>query len=148
MVESVCFCLCFNAMCGSNPLNKIRGCDRQGCGHYGASRYGGRRHDGIDVECEPGSFVYAPFSGTIVRQSRPYKTGGSHNNGLVIRGSGSWKGFKAKMWCFAPTKTSGWMTARQNLGSSVRLPYYGITQHLHLQLLKNGRSVDPTSYVC
>ncbi|XP_057291657.1 myeloid protein 1-like [Hydractinia symbiolongicarpus] len=141
--------LCLNAICSSNPSNTIRGCDTQGCGHHGASRRGGtRKHNGIDVVCTPGSSVYAPFSGTIVRRTRPYATGGSYNNGLVLRGSGSWKGFEARIWYFTPKRTSGSMTAGENLGPYQKLPYRGITQHVHLQLKKNGRSVNPASYVC
>ncbi|XP_028390791.1 leukocyte cell-derived chemotaxin-2-like [Dendronephthya gigantea] len=134
-------------LCSSNPSNNVRGCDRQGCGHYRAAR-GRRRHYGVDIRCSPGSTVYAPFAGTIVRRSRPYPNNrNAFNNGLLIRGTGNFNGFSAKIWYFTPSLHSGRISKGRALGTSRRLLYTGITQHLHLQLYKGRKIVDPTSYL-
>ena len=45
--------------------------DAMGSGSFGAPR-GRRRHNGTDFVCVPGSVIYAPISGTIVREAFPY----------------------------------------------------------------------------
>jgi hypothetical protein len=56
-------------------------------------------------------------------------------------------GYAAKIWYFTPIKTSGKVNKGGSLGTSQSLPDTGITQHLHLQLYKNGQIVDPTVYL-
>ncbi|XP_057290879.1 uncharacterized protein LOC130613571 [Hydractinia symbiolongicarpus] len=163
---------CLHTVCSSNQNNTIRGCDRQGCGYHGAKR-GRRKHNGVDIICTPESIVYSPFNATIVRRSTPYSKGGSYNNGLMMAGSGKWKGeiivliwrrekirvtysskskcdicFTIKLWYFKPFKTKGFVVAGTKIGISRSLPYVGITQHLHLRLLKNGIFVNPSNYIC
>ncbi len=54
---------------------------------------GSRTHRGVDITCNPESTVYAPFSGRIIRASRPYSgTTKPYNNGLYIEGSGAFEG--------------------------------------------------------
>ena len=52
----------------------------------------GRTHKGIDIICTPGSDVYAPFEGKILRKARPYGNGKSHDTGIKVEGSGGWEG--------------------------------------------------------
>ena len=66
-----------------SPTGKGIRSDAKGDGHYGSSR-GGRIHEGSDYECEPGQPVYAPISGHIVREARPYAN--EEYSGLVIQG--------------------------------------------------------------
>ena len=42
----------------------------------------------MDVLCSDGSTVYAPFTGTIVGQEKPYKNKNAINNGVRISGRG------------------------------------------------------------
>lgn len=51
-----------------------------------------RLHQGVDVLCSDGSTVYAPFTGRIVGQEKPYKNKNAINNGVRISGRG-------KGWC-------------------------------------------------
>lgn len=44
---------------------------------------------GVDVVCEDGSVVYAPFTGKIDRQARPYGNGNAIDNGVQLSGSGT-----------------------------------------------------------
>ncbi|XP_075297738.1 leukocyte cell-derived chemotaxin-2-like [Opisthocomus hoazin] len=125
-------------ICSGNPTNKIRGCDRYGCGHFGAGR-GSRKHKGVDVVCQDGSVVYAPFTGKIDKQARPYGNGNAIDNGLQLSGSG----FCIKMFYIKPVKYSGPVKRGEKIG--VLLPmqrvYRGITSHVHIQ---NCDLTDPT----
>ncbi|XP_074865851.1 leukocyte cell-derived chemotaxin-2-like [Carettochelys insculpta] len=121
----------WGTICAGNPSNRVRGCDRHGCGHYGARRARGRKHRGVDVICNDGSTVYAPFSGNIDRRVNPYRRNNAINNGLQLRGSG----FCIQMFYIRPVKYRGWISKGQKIG--VMLPmrrvYPGITSHVHIQ---------------
>ncbi|XP_009975003.2 leukocyte cell-derived chemotaxin-2-like [Tyto alba] len=125
-------------ICSSQPANKIRGCDSQGCGGYNDPR-GGRKHRGVDVVCEDGSVVYAPFTGKIDKQARPYGNGNAIDNGVQLSGSG----FCIKMFYIKPVKYSGSIRKGEKIG--VLLPmqrvYQGIISHVHIQ---NCDLTDPT----
>ncbi|CAM5170172.1 unnamed protein product [Natator depressus] len=130
-------------ICAGNPSNKVRGCDIKGCGKYGATRKSRdgtiRRHLGVDVVCNDGSTVYAPFSGTIERKVIPYKINNAINNGILLRGSG----FCVKMFYIKPVKYQGQIAKGNKIG--VMLPmqkvYPGITSHVHIE---NCNKSDPT----
>lgn len=47
-----------------------------------------RLHQGVDVLCSDGSTVYAPFTGMIVGQEKPFKNKNAINNGVRISGRG------------------------------------------------------------
>uniref|UniRef100_A0A8C0GC92 Uncharacterized protein n=1 Tax=Chelonoidis abingdonii TaxID=106734 RepID=A0A8C0GC92_CHEAB len=64
-------------ICDGNPLNSIRGCDKYGCGYYG--------HLAVDVKCQDGSGVYAPFSGLIVRRIKPFGNNNAIDDGILLR---------------------------------------------------------------
>ena len=53
---------------------------------------GSRTHRGIDVICNAGSSVYAPFSAKVIRESRPYGNGKPHDTGIYMEGTGDWTG--------------------------------------------------------
>ncbi|XP_078363053.1 leukocyte cell-derived chemotaxin-2-like [Oculina patagonica] len=142
---------CFAQICSSNPSNRIRGCDRQGCGGFGASR-GSRSHRGIDVVCSTGSRVYSPFPATVIRRSNPYvNSNAAYNTGIYLQGTGAWSEYRVKMWyvtkgvgngaSLSAGSPIGYMTNR-----AANSP--GMTNHVHVQLEKNGRVVNPTSYAC
>lgn len=75
------------SICAGKSSNEIRTCDSHGCGQYSAQR-NQRPHPGVDVLCPDGSTVFAPFTGTIVGQEKPYKTKNAINNGVRISGRG------------------------------------------------------------
>lgn len=47
-----------------------------------------RPHQGVDILCSAGSTVYAPFTGMIVGQEKPYQNKNAINNGVRISGRG------------------------------------------------------------
>uniref|UniRef100_A0A9L0IS21 Leukocyte cell derived chemotaxin 2 n=1 Tax=Equus asinus TaxID=9793 RepID=A0A9L0IS21_EQUAS len=77
-------------ICAGKSSNEIRTCDSHGCGRYTAQSH--RPHQGVDVLCSDGSTVYAPFTGMIVAQEKPYKDKNAINNGVRLSGRG-------KRWC-------------------------------------------------
>ncbi|XP_078347407.1 leukocyte cell-derived chemotaxin-2-like isoform X2 [Oculina patagonica] len=148
---------CFAQICSSNPSNQIRGRDNYGSGAYGASRDGGRRsHKGIDIVCTAGSYVYAPFPAKVRRVSKPYGRTHKHwgkdfNTGIYMEGTGSWQDYKVKMWYVSKDVSDGtYVSAGSVIGTmkdrAAASP--GMTNHVHVQLYKDGSIVDPTPYVC
>lgn len=77
---------------------------------------GGRKHKGVDVVCEDGSEVYAPFTGNIDKRARPYGNNNTIDNGVQLSGSGTeLKQVSCKVWLqnasihlqsFKPTRKS------------------------------------------
>ncbi|NXS63371.1 LECT2 protein, partial [Brachypteracias leptosomus] len=124
-------------ICSGQPANTIRGCDSRGCGGYNSR--GGRKHRGVDVVCEDGSEVYAPFTGRIDSQARPHGNGNAIDNGVQLSAAGAC----IKMFHIKPTKYSGPIKKGEKIG--VLLPmqrvYPGITSHVHIQ---NCDLTDPT----
>lgn len=80
-----------------SPTGKGIRIDRAGNGMYGASR-GLRKHKGCDFLCIPGQEVYAPISGTVEREAKPYAD--KEYSGLVIQG----KHMSAKMFYLIPAR--------------------------------------------
>uniref|UniRef100_A0A9L0JV32 Leukocyte cell derived chemotaxin 2 n=1 Tax=Equus asinus TaxID=9793 RepID=A0A9L0JV32_EQUAS len=74
-------------ICAGKSSNEIRTCDSHGCGRYTAQSH--RPHQGVDVLCSDGSTVYAPFTGMIVAQEKPYKDKNAINNGVRLSGRGT-----------------------------------------------------------
>uniref|UniRef100_A0A8C6HLK9 Leukocyte cell-derived chemotaxin 2 n=1 Tax=Mus spicilegus TaxID=10103 RepID=A0A8C6HLK9_MUSSI len=74
-------------ICASKSSNEIRTCDSYGCGQYSAQRTQ-RHHPGVDVLCSDGSVVYAPFTGKIVGQEKPYRNKNAINDGVRLSGRG------------------------------------------------------------
>lgn len=145
---------CFAQICSSNPSNQIRGTDRWGSGAYGAGRSGGRTHRGVDIVCAVSSRVYAPFPATVVRKLTVYSSsrhiGKPYNTGLVLRGTGAWEGYEVKMFYVEKTVGDG---RRVNPGASVGTMTDrasadpGMTNHVHVELYKDRKLMDPTSFV-
>ncbi|XP_006899547.1 PREDICTED: leukocyte cell-derived chemotaxin-2 [Elephantulus edwardii] len=128
-------------ICASKSSNEIRTCDSHGCGQYTAQRNRGA-HQGVDVLCPDGSTVYAPFTGTIVGQEKPYKNKNAVNNGVRISG----RGFCIKMFYIKPIKYKGSIKKGEKLGTLLPLQkvYPGIQSHVHIE---NCDMSDPTKYL-
>ncbi|WP_395239371.1 hypothetical protein, partial [Salmonella sp. s54412] len=77
--------------------------------------------------------------------SRPYRNNNAaYNNGLYIQGTGSYKEYRAKIWYFTPVRRLRNFVKGATLGTSQKLPYRRITQHLHIKLYNNGAVINPT----
>ncbi|XP_045141330.1 leukocyte cell-derived chemotaxin-2 [Echinops telfairi] len=129
------------SLCAGRSYNEIRTCDSHGCGQYTAQR-NHRPHQGVDVLCSDGATVYAPFTGMIVGQEKPYKNKNAINNGVRISG----RGFCIKMFYIKPIKYKGAIKKGERLGTLLPLQkvYPGIQSHVHVE---NCDGTDPTSYL-
>ena len=102
---------------------RLRGTDKQGSGAYGAPR-GDRLHKGVDYAVQPGTRVYSAVRGVVSRVGFLYVLPS------VTKGATINKGYL--------------------LGTAQKLPYKGITQHVHVdvrQMVGSRRKfVDPVTY--
>ncbi|RVE74982.1 hypothetical protein OJAV_G00027350 [Oryzias javanicus] len=137
-----CDAASFGQLCQGNPSNSVRGSDRWGSGHYGASR-AGRQHKGLDVECEDGSAVYAPFDVTLHGRLTVYndRNKDAINEGVNLRG----EGLCFKLFYVRPVRTSGSLRKGERIGTMLPMQsvYPGITSHVHVQMCDKS---DPTPY--
>ncbi|XP_077590824.1 leukocyte cell-derived chemotaxin-2-like [Stigmatopora nigra] len=132
----------FGQICQGNTFNTRRGSDSWGQGRYGASR-GGRSHQGLDINCDDGSVVYAPFdvtlNGRVIVYNDPKKA--AINNGINMEG----EGLCFKFFYVKPDKVAGTVSKGQRLGVMMNMQsvYPGITSHVHVQMCDRS---DPTGY--
>ncbi|KAG7218035.1 hypothetical protein INR49_020698 [Caranx melampygus] len=93
-VLCVCEGVRFGQLCSGNPTNRRRTSDTWGSGHYGAGRrrngQDSKPHEGVDIVCQDGSDVYAPFdvtlNGRLLVYNRPEKA--AIDSGINLRGEG------------------------------------------------------------
>uniref|UniRef100_A0A3Q3GGY6 Leukocyte cell derived chemotaxin 2, tandem duplicate 1 n=1 Tax=Labrus bergylta TaxID=56723 RepID=A0A3Q3GGY6_9LABR len=132
----------FGQLCSGNPTNRRRISDSWGQGHYGAGR-GSRTHKGLDIVCEDGSVVYAPFDVTLEGKLTVYNdpNKAAINSGINLSGGD----LTFKLFYVRPDRVSGTVRKGERIG--VMLPmqqvYPGITSHVHVQMKDKS---DPTPY--
>ncbi|XP_034050154.1 leukocyte cell-derived chemotaxin-2-like isoform X3 [Thalassophryne amazonica] len=142
-VLCVCDAVTFGQLCSGNPTNRKRSSDKWGAGHYHAPR-GNRWHKGVDIVCDDGSTVYAPFdvtlNGKVTVYTDPNKA--AINNGINLEG----EGLCFKLFYVNPDKTSGTLQKGERIGTMLPMQsvYPGITSHIHVQMCDKS---DPTSYL-
>ncbi|XP_071318059.1 leukocyte cell-derived chemotaxin-2-like isoform X1 [Trachinotus anak] len=163
-VLCVCDGVRFGQLCSGNPSNRRRTSDTWGQGHYGARRCrsclnlsgceaavniclpcfrGNRDHKGLDIMCEDGSEVLAPFDVTLHGEvnvfTEPQQA--AINSGLILRG----EGLCFKLFAMRPDRTSGSVRKGDRIGTMLPMQsvYPGITSHVHVQMCDKS---DPTQY--
>lgn len=133
------------------PGGKMRGDDAWGSGHFGASR-GKRKHQGIDIVVSPGSTVSSPVDGTVMRTDVVVYPDAPHFSGVEIETD---DGSRIKIFYVQPDIAKG---SRIKAGDPVGTAEdftkrYGpkkggaITPHIHMEVRKDGKIVDPTGAV-
>lgn len=107
-----------------------------GSGELGASR-GNRPHLGVDVITSLDKDVYAPFDFYCTGISYPY----AGSDLVGVKGKTE-SGFEVRIWYFVPLQDilGTWVRKGQLIGygDTLQNKYPGITDHLHIQLSKNG----------
>lgn len=131
-----------------NPTGgAARGCDSQGCGEYGASR-GRRVHQGLDIEGVPGQDVVAAEDGTVSKIGWPYRDRSlARFRYIEVTHSPT---FRTRYHYVQPgpgIQVGTDVKRGQNIGTLQRLPYAGITQHVHFEVWLDGQRVDPRPYL-
>ncbi|XP_074519571.1 leukocyte cell-derived chemotaxin-2-like [Halichoeres trimaculatus] len=138
----VCEGVKFGQLCSGNPNNDLRTTDRWGQGHYGARRED-ETNTGLDIVCDDGAEVYAPFDVTLVSPLVIYHDPkkAAIDSGVKMTGGG----LCFKLFYVKPDRTTGTVRKGERIG--VMLPmqsvYPRITSHIHVEMCDKS---DPTPY--
>ncbi|NP_001290782.1 leukocyte cell-derived chemotaxin 2 precursor [Esox lucius] len=141
-VMSECQSVRFGQLCSGNSSNRRRTSDSWGQGKYGAGRQE-RTHQGLDIVCNDGATVYAPFNvklnGKVIVYTDPKKA--AINEGINLSG----EGLCFKLFYVKPDKYSGEVKKGQRIGTMLPMQsvYPGITSHVHVQMCDKS---DPTKF--
>ncbi|QID16273.1 methyltransferase [Nitrogeniibacter mangrovi] len=123
----------------------VRGSDAWGAGHFGAPR-GARSHRGVDLVAVPGQPVCSPIDAELVRRADPYDDD-AVLTGVLLRGVGGHAGLEVKLFYMDvdPALLGTTVQAGQRIGAVQCLQhrYPGITNHVHLEVVRAGAPVDP-----
>jgi murein DD-endopeptidase MepM/ murein hydrolase activator NlpD len=123
----------------------IRGYDKYGAGHYGASR-GQRVHNGVDLVVPAGSDFRSLNSGTVSKLGYAYKGDmGLRYVQVTARDGKLWRYF----YIHPAVKIGDVVKEGDLLGTVANLQprYPGITDHVHFEIMDNGRHLDPTDMI-
>lgn len=123
---------------------RSRNRDAFGSGQFGASRSAGSRtHQGLDIIADPQEAIFSPIKGTIIREALPYKNDASIR-GIVMNGREEWQGYRIKIF-YVQGLLSGDVFPGQLIAyaQDLRKKYPGITNHIHIEVLRNGRAIVP-----
>ena len=128
----------------ANPTGgEQRGHDAYGSGEFGASRDGGgRRHEGVDYVSVAGQPVVAPISGYVTKIGYPY---GNDPELRYVEISNPALKYSARAFYVAPTVHEGDAVQIGDVigkAESLQGRYGGITNHVHLEVLRSGRHID------
>lgn len=137
-----------------NVLPMMRGRDPQGSGRFGASRDGGTRtHNGIDLVSNPGEMhmlspgdpVRSLNDGIVTKLGYPY----SHDLSFRYVEVKDVRGYRCRYFYVQPTvDLDDRIHAGDMLGTLQELPYPGITQHFHFEVMAGKTYHDPIAYLC
>jgi murein DD-endopeptidase MepM/ murein hydrolase activator NlpD len=127
-----------------NPTGgEPRGHDAFGSGEFGASRDGGdRHHEGVDYVDTPGQDVVAPISGYVTKIGWAYD---DDRQLKFVEITNPALHYAARTFYVTPTVHEGQAVQMgQTIGTaeSLQSRYAGITNHVHLEVIKAGRRMD------
>jgi len=115
--------------------------DSYGEGAFGAKRRGGRRHKGIDLEAPLKSPVYASKSGRAKVLFYPK----GYGNLVIIDHPGGWQTRYGHL-DEVLAKSGRWIWQGEiigKIGKTGNADSKGIIPHLHFEIRKEGRALDP-----
>lgn len=133
----------------ANPTGgEPRGHDDFGDGEFGSSRdRGSRRHEGVDYVAAAGQNVTAPISGFVTKIGRAYD---NDKRLTFVEITNPALGYVARAFYVDPEVREGdAVQLGQSIGSaeSLQRRYRGITNHVHLELLRDGRRFDAQTVI-
>ena len=130
---------------------KIRGKDSWGAGHYGASRNSGKRkHRGVDYVNHFGEAVEAFQGGEVTKIGFPYSQRNAkkrHFRLVELRITPAI--VHRYFYVEALIQVGDLVEKGQILGwaQDLNKVYPGIVQHVHFDIKKNGRFINPVEYL-
>ncbi len=134
----------------ANPTGlPVRTCDDYGCGAFGSRRDAGeRRHEGVDFDARAGQDVQAPISGFVSKIGMAYA-----DDELLkfVEVTNPALHYVTRVFYIDPSVAEGQaVRLGQPIGQahSLQTRYPGITNHVHLEISREGRPrVDATRLI-
>jgi murein DD-endopeptidase MepM/ murein hydrolase activator NlpD len=132
-----------------NPTGgEPRGHDAFGDGQFGASRDGGdRHHEGVDYVDTPGQDVVAPISGYVTKIGYAYD---DDRRLRFIEITNPALKYTARAFYVAPSVREGDTVQLGDVigrAESLQRRYGGITDHVHLEVMRQGRRIDASTLI-
>lgn len=128
---------------------KIRDYDKWGAGHYGAPR-GKRKHRGVDYVNHVNEAVECFEGGEVTKIGFPYSQKSAKKRHfrlveIMVSHAISHRYFYVE----ALVQVGNIVEKGQIIGwaQDLDVVYPGITQHVHFEVKKNGRHINPTEYL-
>lgn len=121
--------------------------DAAGDGKYLSSR-GARKHAGVDLLATPGQAVTLPVAGKVIKIGQAYATDANYNsyhielaNKLVLK----LLYVKPLYKVGASIQAGAKIATAQNIAA--KYPSSGMLNHIHVEILSNGKNIDPTPFL-
>jgi len=128
-----------------------RGKDIYGDGSYLASRdHGQRKHNGVDIACLQGSGVFSLRLGRVTKIGFPYRIEDPERGHLRYVQVTDIEGYDARYFYINPrVQVDEIVGPNYVVGTvqSLQVPYPGIIDHIHFEVKKDGKFVDPLWYI-
>lgn len=129
---------------------KLRECDDWGCGHYGAPR-GTRKHKGIDIPCPPGERVHCLNGGIVTDIGHAYADDLSFRIVDITNGGYRWRYFYVEPIVNVGDYVDAYTVIGHDQHVAERYrkrdPTRRMENHTHLEVIKDGQHIDPTTLV-
>jgi len=134
----------------ANPTGRpVRACDDYGCGAFGSRRDAGERsHEGVDFDAVAGQAVRAPLSGFVTKVGLAYLDDAQLK---FVEITNPALRYVARVFYVEPSVVEGQaVRLGEQIGQahSLQQRYPGITNHVHLEIAREGQSrIDATRLI-
>lgn len=127
----------------------VRGVDSWGSGAYLAKR-GDRKHNGVDLACYPGTLIMSLGEGIVSKIGYPYDPNDPLKGYLRYVQVTDKNNYDLRYFYIEPIVILGdFIIKGQVLGvtQDLQKPYPGITGHVHFEVKKDEKYIDPMNWV-